>query len=342
MKRKFKGRVRISIIENQIYSNLIFQVAFGNNYAQKIFEIFGKKKSASVISRQLDYLEKKENYLTSEVKEDKKVFPMQKVRIYSVNWKRIIEEFIKEVKKQKESITKENERLNANLNEVFGSRITLLEYLDNKDFIKSISNNTYLEHYLKIYFKKIAQVSRNYTISEALSYILYFGDLDFLHSINSNLKRVVSLLEKQNLEELPKDIVGIPEKDWNKAVNKAEEKEMKERFKKIMDKDFKEIALVYDRAEEIANTDKELKEILILNGIFQLLKFELTLQTSLNETTSEVSNQILKRHFKEEELKRVEQFDFGRLRPKTKEEYENSIKVSKQDKIKEIPSGNSH
>ena len=46
----------------------------------------------SVIFTQLKLLEK-EGYLTSKKIEDKSKFPMQRLRIYSVNWPKIIEEF---------------------------------------------------------------------------------------------------------------------------------------------------------------------------------------------------------------------------------------------------------
>lgn len=338
MKRKLKGKQRLPVIDSLVYSNFIFQIASGNNYAQKIYEsykkIYKKPKSASVISRQLDILENEEHFLTSESKENKNIFPMQKLRIYSVNWEKIIEEFIKGIKKQKKTIIEENKRLNANLEEVFGSRMKLLRYLDNEEFIKNIKNNSYLKDYIRIYFIKVARVSRIYTISEVLSYILYFGDLDFLHSINSNIQRVVSLLEKQKLGELPSNIIGMQEEDWKKAVNKAEEKEHKERLRKIAKQQIKEFSYIYEKTQkkgqEIVNKDIQLKELLILDNIFKILRFELTLQTSLNETTSEISNIILRKHFSEEEMKRVEQFNFNLMRPKTKEEYaEDTAKVQK-------------
>lgn len=90
-----KGKQRLPVIDSVVYSNLIFEIAKGNNYAQKIFESFKKKKPVSVIARQLDILEKKEKFITSETKEDKSVFPMQRLRIYSVNWEKINREFFK-------------------------------------------------------------------------------------------------------------------------------------------------------------------------------------------------------------------------------------------------------
>lgn len=92
-----KGKQRLPIIDNIVYSNLIFQVALGNNYAQKIFEAFGKQKEVSVILKQLKTLED-EGFVSSEIKEDRSVFPMKKIRIYSINWERINQEFFDFIK----------------------------------------------------------------------------------------------------------------------------------------------------------------------------------------------------------------------------------------------------
>lgn len=89
-----KGKQRLPVIDNFIYSDLIFKIAKGNNYAQKIFEAYKKKKPVSVIARQLDILEE-DGFVTSETKEDKSVFPMQRLRIYSVNWEKINKEFFR-------------------------------------------------------------------------------------------------------------------------------------------------------------------------------------------------------------------------------------------------------
>jgi predicted transcriptional regulator len=92
-KDKRMGKQRLPIIDSLVYSELLFQVAAGNNYARKISEDLKGKKEASVILKQLKILEE-ENFVNSETKEDKTTFPMQRLRIYNIGWKRVNETFI--------------------------------------------------------------------------------------------------------------------------------------------------------------------------------------------------------------------------------------------------------
>src|SRR3989344_2174888 len=109
MEKEKKGKQRIPVIENVIYSSLIYQIASGNNYPQKIFDSL--KKPTSIIVRQLKTL-KEECFVFSEYKEDKSIFPMQRQTIYSINWKKIIEEFIKYINENIDYVCSEKKRLN--------------------------------------------------------------------------------------------------------------------------------------------------------------------------------------------------------------------------------------
>jgi len=337
MRKKSKGKQRLAVIRNKVYSNLIFQVSGEKNYAQKIFEIYGKKKSASVISRQLDILETEEHFLKSEIKEDKNVFPMQKLRVYSVNWQKIIGEFIKEIKKQKEAILEQDKNLNSNLKEIFGSRMDLLSDLDNEEFIERLKKNSYLIEYLKIYFGKISRISLNYTISEVLGYILFFADFDFLHSTNMNFNKVLYYLEQQKKGEIPENVEGISEKEWKEIDNKQWKAHFKESAKKLSGDYKTALDKAQERTNKIAREDKELTELAILNNIFQILKVELTLQVSLNQTLEEVSELIIKKHLTKEEFLKLEQFDFINKRPKTPQ---NSSETTKPEEKISNKSGN--
>src|SRR3990167_8128228 len=101
---KRKGKQRLPITENEIYSNLIFQIVSGNNYAQKIFR--ATNKPTSIIVRQLDIL-RKEGFVSSEHKEDKTLFPMQRLTLYSINWNKILDEFILFLKERKKEFIDE-------------------------------------------------------------------------------------------------------------------------------------------------------------------------------------------------------------------------------------------
>lgn len=87
MGRKSKGKRRIPVVNNIIYSNLIFFVASGKNYALSIAKVRNKKDS-SPTAKQLKQLEER-GFLKSRKEK------LLNKTIYSINWSRIIEEFKK-------------------------------------------------------------------------------------------------------------------------------------------------------------------------------------------------------------------------------------------------------
>jgi len=88
------ARTLIPIPENILYSKIIFSIAKGNNYAQKISEDI--EKDTGNLAKQLSLL-KKEGFLYSKQEIDKSKFPMSKIRYYSINWDKINSEFFKTI-----------------------------------------------------------------------------------------------------------------------------------------------------------------------------------------------------------------------------------------------------
>ena len=138
-------QVKKDLPENKVLSELIYLIAEGNNYAQKIHDEIGKDPSS--IIKQLNKL-KENNYIKIEKEEGRKV-------IYSVNYSSIIELFINFlnyrlhnpgddidrvaikglVDDEKESETQEN--------------VLFRTYNLNKEFINKIKKNKYLIKYFK-------------------------------------------------------------------------------------------------------------------------------------------------------------------------------------------------
>lgn len=158
MNKKISGRNQIKVIESTPYSQLIFLIASGKSYALEIAKARGKKDS-SPTAKQLDQL-KKRGFLFP-----KKEKLLNKT-LYSINWKKINQEFVdyvfnifeKEVRDYKEVIKKErNEQREKHYNE-------LQKKIKNKNFEKGIKNHEYLITLLKFTFSLVK--NREKTIRE--------------------------------------------------------------------------------------------------------------------------------------------------------------------------------
>ena len=82
---KKRGRKITSVIDSKSYSQIIFLIASGKNYAQLIANVRGTKPSPTV--KQLNELRNK-NYLMKPINE-----PFLNKKIYSINGKKIVEDF---------------------------------------------------------------------------------------------------------------------------------------------------------------------------------------------------------------------------------------------------------
>ena len=78
------------VIENEGYSQIIFSMAKGNTYLQKISEDL--KSNPSNILKKLKILERK-GYLISKIEGNKKVFPFER-RVYAIPSKKLVKDFI--------------------------------------------------------------------------------------------------------------------------------------------------------------------------------------------------------------------------------------------------------
>jgi len=137
MKKKF-GRSPIKMIESPSLSQILFLIANGKNYAQKIAEIKGIKPSPVI--RQLNKLKK---FLNS------KNEPLLNKTIYSIRWDKIAEEFylFHFPEKCKRGTTA------LNLNEIENKKW----FEDPMSFpsAEKMKDNLYLQNFLKAIFESI-------------------------------------------------------------------------------------------------------------------------------------------------------------------------------------------
>ena len=339
MKKK-KGKQRLPVFENNVYSNLIFQIASGNNYAQKIYEVYGKRKEASVIARQLKILEK-QKYAVSTIQEDKSVFPMQRLRVYSINWNLIIKEFVAELKRHYKEITEEDKFLKSNWKAIIGTKINTLNLLEKKEFVERLKTNSYLLGFLKEYFSHLANLGK-YNLSDAFAYLVFFGDLNILTTAKPNIEQICYFVETQNRGFFPKKFKDISQEELKNLDKKQHEALIEEIHKDTETR----LNKAQNRRTDILNKDKELQTLIELSIIFSCLRYRLGLQSSINNSIEKLAFKVVDKYFSQEELKNFKEYYDRFLNPyfsdiKT-ETQRNSFKVTKTTENKHKKSGNTN
>ena len=185
MAKRIVGRTQIEVIDSIPYSQLVFLVASGKSYALTIAEARGKKDS-SPTAKQLKQLEAR-GFLKSQKEK------LLNKTIYSVNWNKILDEFFLFLKERKEGFIDSHNRLKTNVSPEILERLKLL---DNKDFVKDMKANKYLNQFLKEYLSSIRD--RSCSLYEAFAYFLVYVSFDFIYSTNPNLYYILSLGEGTN------------------------------------------------------------------------------------------------------------------------------------------------
>jgi len=290
MAKRIVGRTQIEVIDSIPYSQLVFLVASGKSYALTIAEARGKKDS-SPTAKQLKQLEAR-GFLKSQKEK------LLNKTIYSVNWNKILDEFFLFLKERKEGFIDSHNRLKTNVSPEILERLKLL---DNKDFVKDMKANKYLNQFLKEYLSSIRD--RSCSLYEAFAYFLVYVSFDFIYSTNPNLYYILSLGEGTNsfkIEEKER------KKEREKLLStKTKEKwvEAKEKIKTIsslLDKKHQEIR---DKIKRLSEEDRDLKNILFFEKIRNTLSSDLGLQIALNNATELTAFYLLKNHFSEERIK---------------------------------------
>jgi len=143
---------RLPILNNEIYSKILFLINDKEVYASQIASALGKTQATT--QRQLVILAEK-NYLNFKQHPEKK----KNIRLFSVNWEKIIEDFLNFLKDRKKRLIIESEKTwDDKIREILlykgeGS----INLLDNKDLINLYKNNSYLLILFKESFKQMIQ-----------------------------------------------------------------------------------------------------------------------------------------------------------------------------------------
>lgn len=255
------GRSPIKVIESKSLSQIIFLIADGKNYAQKISELKGIEPSPAV--RQLTKLYKMQ--FLNKPKEE----PLLNKRIYSIKWEKIIKEFLEFLKMKKIEITSEAKKVwSPESQRVYFYNNTSIDLLDESSFIKNYTKNQYLVLLMNETFKIISGFPDK-TIRDVFEKIIKIhpSPLEYWSGwrLGEEARKLTKEEGKKNEEEFLEHVKSHDKKESMKFSRTSDEK----------------ISLLNQLSEQISNdkdklkkADKELLDYDILMEICSKLSLE--------------------------------------------------------------------
>jgi len=289
------AKKEINVLESSEHSFLIYILNDKEMYASEIAKLV--KEQQGTIQRRLMKLRSAGFIKIKEHPEKTK-----NIKLFYVNWNKILEEFIKLLKEQKTEFIDIHKKLKTNIKP---ERLELLEYLENQGFIKNLKNNKYLLYALKTYFSDISKYKKC-SLSHALAYFTFFGDFEFTTLTHPSIRQVISQIE------LKKDLEKLEQKkdEYPSFPPKAKEntKEWYDEFKASHDKMMKDMSSRFEDEEkkikEIKEKNLDLKVILQFNEIRKLLGMDLGLQLALNNATEQTAFYVINNIFSKQEIEK--------------------------------------
>jgi hypothetical protein len=341
MVKRIVGRTKINVIDSIPYSQLIFLVASGKSYALNIAEARGKTDS-SPTAKQLKQLEAR-GFLKSQKEK------LLNKTVYSVNWKKIIEEFIKYVNENINYVCSENKRIGMNLDKVIKGFNERIQQIKSKDFQRDIKKNKYLISFFKKYFSETGRLKENWTITATFDFLSFFGDMNFLYKwIPShdfyNIEKALDFINSKEGNSFPEWL--IEEKE---PKTKEEEFERYKKISKHTETNFSKIEeKTNQQLKEIIKENKEIFDLYILSRILAVVKIKPSLQIGLNNAIKETGKEIFIQAIPKEKI--IKYFNFSSFfesQEQVKEDLkeiigENGFKVTKPIENKHKKSGNTN
>ena len=223
-------------------------------------------------------------------------------KVYSLNYKKIIEEFINFLKNKKQAIFLEAKSINKNeewiKEKVLPYDFSTYNLLEDKLFLENIKNNSYLQEYFKEVFKKLGELNFNLTLEDFFNFLLM---RELFIRILSNMRLFIRRKnENENLEILFRKEEDILRKDRELNIFKQ--------FCELLYLCRKSIIL------DIANYNgiKNIERIALLKNfqktkVEDFLKWEEEIEHPLNENlflTRDLEILMLKKNYKRNKKKK--------------------------------------
>jgi hypothetical protein len=288
MRKETRGRKPIPIIDSTPYSSIVFLIASETNYPEAISKARGTDSSSTV--KQLETL-KREQFLNEPTKEK-----LLNKTIYSINWERVIEEFIKYIKDSVDYVISEEKRIGLNLNLLYVGYEKRVELLKQKDFQDKLKQNKYLLKFFQSYYSKIGELKESWSIKATFDYLCFFGNLNFLKKLNCasyyyNLEKALEQFSHTNPVDYPNS--KLPE-------TKEEKKEFINKFSEQIENQRKNDK---NRLKKLRIKNPEIVQLFNLGHILEIAKLKPALRMGLENGIIEVGKEIFYNVFSPEEIK---------------------------------------
>lgn len=310
---------RVPILNNEIFSKILFIINKREIYASQIASELNKTQATT--QRQLTFLVK-ENYLIIKEHPEKK----KNIKLFSIDWQKIVEEFLKEVKNARDETLKQlseksKESLKKELQYKQGKDFNIIYELDKKEFVNNLKNNKYLLLYLQNFFSKLGEMNSNYTLSQAFSFIILVGNFNFIKTFQGVRLNLGYVLEMTR------------EFKFDFEFNKKNKQQKKENFQRNIQEETKRIN---KRIEEVKK-DKELIALFRLNDILQISRLIPVLRKAMYSSEDLISIKVLSKYINKEEFEGLkDKINKGILLPFSDIDEKLLEEIEKSKEIKQL------
>lgn len=263
-----RGRKPISILNSETYAQVIFLISRGVNYNQEISNILKTKPPTTL--EKLNILEKNKFLKTERIKQLNK-------KIYSINWVKIIDDFLKFLKTQKQNILSEVEKVHGKEKslEWFEQQLRPYDYstydlLDNKEFIENTKNNEYLKIYFREAFKEVGRQKLNIALIDFFRFLVMRAlFMEVLEDVRIHISRSSDLHK-----EFPKEY-----------------------------SDYGDFEKRHELEQNIIKKDRDLENLKQFSNLLYVCRKSVILEFANNIGIEKIKNLVLFKHFPQKEVK---------------------------------------
>lgn len=267
MKKDSRGRKPLKILESNTHARILFLIADNKNYNQILSSELNTTPPATL--EKINTLEK-QGFVNSE-----RLKKLNK-KIYSINWYKIIGEFLNFLKQQKQTIFSEVEQTHEKHKGLEWLKQQLRPYdfstyelLEDKEFLESTKNNNYLQEYFKEAFKEIGYQNSNITLKDFFRFLL--------------------------MRELFIEVL----EDMRLFMERIQEK----------NKDYSDFEKRHEREQEILNSDKDLNNLKQFCDLLYICRKSVILEFANNSAVKKIRDDVLFKHFPKEEVNNFLEWD---------------------------------
>lgn len=266
-------RVKLKILESNVYAKVFFLIAKDVNYNQAIYKEINSKPTTTI-----EYLKRLVNkkYLNFEIEQK------NNKKVYSINYSKLIQEFINFLIQQKHNILTEIEKVKGKEKslEWFEHHLRPYDYstynlLENKEFIENTKNSEYLKIYFREAFKEIGNQKLDISLIDFFRFLLMRElFIEVIEDMRYFIERSTSLNE-----QYPKDY-----------------------------KNYGDFEKRHELEQEIIKKDKDLENLKQFSDLLYVCRKSVILEFSNNIGLEKIKDLVLFKNFPQKDVKEFKEW----------------------------------